>query len=150
MQKCFVSSFSPAFEPSLAPLPAPPVVGSHLDLSMEEAGTASVVHVRTSKLTYPVLTEFFEAVRKIVEGGARQLVLDLEAVSYIDSETIGCLVEIHRLVAGHGGAVKLVALQRRVQTMLSMTGVVRFLEVYEGQAEALASLGPMDAPTHQA
>ena len=77
---------------------------------------------------------------QLVEQGGRQLVLDLGAVSYIDSATIGCLVEIHRLVDGHGGAVKLVALQRRVHTMLSMTGVVRFLEVYDGEAEALASL----------
>ena len=150
MQKCFVSSFSRPFEPSLAPVPAPPVTRTGLDLSMEQAGSASIVRVQTSKLTYPVLSDFFEAVRTVVEGGARHLLLDLAAVSYIDSETIGCLVEIHRLVAGQGGSVKLVALQRRVHTMLSMTGVVRFLEVYDAQAEALASLRRMDGPAHQA
>ena len=67
--------------------------------------------------------------------------LDLSAVSYIDSATIGCLVEIHRLLADQGGAVKLAALQRRVHTMLSMTGVDKFLEVYAGEDEALASIG---------
>jgi anti-anti-sigma factor len=150
MQKCLASSFSRPFEPSLAPPPAPRLTRTGLELSMEQAGSASNVHVQTSKLTYPVLSDFFEAVRNIVEGGARQLLLDLAAVSYIDSETIGCLVEIHRLVTGQGGAVKLVGLQRRVHTMLSMTGVVRFLEVYDGPAEALASLDRMAAPTHKA
>jgi stage II sporulation protein AA (anti-sigma F factor antagonist) len=147
MQKCFVSSRSRPYDPSFAALPAE---GAGLDLSLESAGHAFIVRVRTSKLTYPVLTDFFEAVRELVEQGGRQLVLDLEAVSYIDSATIGCLVEIHRLVAGQGGTVKLVALQRRVHTMLSMTGVVRFLEVYEGEAEALASLGPVEERIHQA
>jgi hypothetical protein len=34
--------------------------------------------------------------------------------------------------------------------MLSMTGVVRFLEVYDGEAEALASLARMAERTHRA
>lgn len=145
MEKCFLSSRSRQFEPPFAALPAPLATRTALDLSVEPAGNASIVRVKTSKLTYPVLSAFFEAVREIVEDGARHLVLDLESVSYIDSATIGCLVEIHRLVADQGGAVKLVGLQRRVHTLLSMTGVVRFLEVHDGEAEALASLGWMDA-----
>ena len=150
MEKCLVSSRSSQFEPPFAALPAALATHTALDLSVEPAGKASIVRVKTSKLTYPVLSAFFEAVRELVEDGVRQLVLDLEAVSYIDSATIGCLVEIHRLVADQGGAVKLASLQRRVHTMLSMTGVDRFLEVYDGEAEALASLGWMGVRTHQA
>jgi anti-sigma B factor antagonist len=150
MEKCFVSSPSRPFEPAVAALPAPRATSTALDLSVEPAGNASIVRVKTSKLTYPVLSAFFEAVRDLVKDEARQLILDLEAVSYIDSATIGCLVEIHRLVADQGGAVKLVGLQRRVHRMLSMTGVDRFLEVYDGEAEALASLGWMGARTHHA
>ena len=150
MEKCFVSSRSRQFEPVFAASAYSRSTPTALDLSLEPAGDAFIVRVKTSKLTYPVLTEFFEAVRELVEQGGRRLVLDLAAVSYIDSETIGCLVEIHRLVDGQGGAVKLAALQRRVHTMLSMTGVVRFLEVYDGEAEALASLGRMGTSTHQA
>ena len=148
MEKCFVSSHSRQFEPLFAAASwrATPT----LDLTLEPAGDAFIVRVKTSKLTYPVLTEFFEAVRELVEQGGRRLVLDLGAVTYIDSETIGCLVEIHRLVSGYGGAVKLMALQRRVHTMLTMTGVVRFLEVYDGEAEALASLARVEASPHRA
>jgi anti-anti-sigma factor len=111
-----------------------------LDLAVEPAGDARIVRVKTAKLTYPVLSSFFEAVRGLVEDGASKVVLDLEAVSYIDSETIGCLVDIHRLVSDRGGAVRLCGLQRRVNNMLSMTGVDRFLAVCEAEAEALASL----------
>jgi anti-anti-sigma factor len=150
MEKCFESSPSRPFEPEFAALPAPRTTRTALDLSVEPAENATIVRVKTSKLTYPVLSAFFEAVRELVKDEARHLILDLEAVSYIDSATIGCLVEIHRLVADHGGAVKLVGLQRRVHTMLSMTGVDRFLEVYDGEAEALASLGWMGAHTHHA
>jgi anti-sigma B factor antagonist len=100
-----------------------------MQLAVEQSGEASVVSVKQAKLTYPVLAPFFAEVRAIVEDGARELVIDLEAVSYIDSATIGCLVEIHRLLEDLGGTVKLSGLQRRVETMLTMTGVHQFLNV---------------------
>jgi anti-sigma B factor antagonist len=149
MEKCFMSSRSRQYEPVFAALP-PGRSTPAVDLSVETTGSASIVRVKTSKLTYPVLASFSDAVREIVKEGARELILDLQAVTYIDSATIGCLVEIHRLVADLGGSVKLVRLQRRVHTMLSMTAVDRFLEIYAEEAEALASLGWQGARTHQA
>jgi anti-sigma B factor antagonist len=105
--------------------------------AVEHSGDASVVSVKQAKLTYPVLAPFFAEVRAIAEDGARTLVIDLEAVSYIDSAAIGCLVEIHRLLEDLGGTVRLSGLQRRVETMLSMTGVLQFLNV-EGRASSPA------------
>jgi len=98
-------------------------------LAVEQSGEARIVSVKQAKLTYPVLAPFFAEVRAIVEDGARELVIDLEAVTYIDSATIGCLVEIHRLLEDLGGTVTLSGLHRRVETMLSMTGVLQFLNV---------------------
>ncbi len=110
-----------------------------MQFSLEPRGDALIVRVHAAKLTYPVLSTFFAEVRALVADGARKLVLDLEAVTYIDSATIGCLVEIHRLLEDHGGAVKLSGLQRRVETMLSMTGVHKIVQVYRVEAEALAA-----------
>jgi len=108
------------------------------------------VHGKPPTLTYPVLSSFFEQVRAVLEDETRKVVLDLEAVNYIDSETIGCLVDIHRLVSDLGGALRLSGLQRRVHTMMSMTGVDRFLDVYDVEAEALASLGWPRESSHRA
>jgi anti-sigma B factor antagonist len=136
MEKCFVQSTRRDID---RPFPLPPSASkAGLDLSVEPSGDATIVRVKTAKLTYPVLSAFFEEVRAILENGTRRLVLDLEAVSYIDSATIGCLVEIHRLVADGGGVLRLSGLRPRVHGMLTMTGVDRFLEVYGGAAEALA------------
>src|SRR5258707_5054885 len=100
-----------------------------LEMAVEPTGDAVVVRVKTAKLTYPVLSSFFEQVRAVLEDGTRKLVLDLEAVNYIDSETIGCLVDIHRLVSDLGGALRPPRLPRRVHTMLSLTGVHPLLDV---------------------
>jgi anti-anti-sigma factor len=80
-------------------------------------------------------------VRQLVEDGARKLVIDLAAVSYIDSASIGCLMDIHRLLKDRDGAVKLSGLQPRVETMLSMTGVHKIVDVHRAEADALAAFG---------
>jgi len=149
METCFVSSTRR--NTTTRPLVSSPRPhGATLDLSLETTGEAVVVHIQTAKLTYPVLSAFFEEVRGILEEGSRHLVLDLSAVSYIDSATIGCLVEIHRLVADLGGALRLSALHRRAHGMLSMTAVDRFLEIFEDTAEALASFERSEDRAHQA
>ena len=60
---------------------------------------------------------------------------------YVDSATIGCLMDLYRQATAAGGAFKLAGVQKRVETMLTMTGAHNFLEVHADQASALASFG---------
>jgi anti-anti-sigma factor len=112
-----------------------------MQLALEQSGDVRIVRVQEAKLTYPVLSSFFAEVRQLVEDGARKLVIDLAAVSYIDSASIGCLMDIHRLLKDRDGAVKLSGLQPRVETMLSMTGVHKIVDVHRAEADALAAFG---------
>jgi anti-sigma B factor antagonist len=118
-----------------------------MQLSLEQKGDVRIVRVKEAKLTYPVLSSFFVKVRQIVEDGARQLVIDLGKVTYIDSASIGCLMDIHRLLRDRDGAVKLSGLQPRVETMLSMTGVHKIVDVHREEAEALAAFGQPPKPS---
>ena len=108
-------------------------------LTLARAGDVWILRVDDPKLTYPALSSFFAEVRRIVDGGARKLVIDLAAVAHIDSPCIGCLMDIHRLVEQHGGVLKLAGFQPRVETLLSMTGVHKILDVHREPAEALAA-----------
>jgi anti-anti-sigma factor len=112
-----------------------------MQLSLEKSGDVRIVRVKEPKLTYPVLSSFFVEVRQFVEDGARKLVIDLEAVTYIDSAAIGCLMDIHRLLEGRDGAVKLSGVQPRVETMLYMTGVHKIVDVHGKETEARAAFG---------
>ena len=110
-----------------------------MQLAFEEKGDVTVVRVQEAKLTYPVLSAFFSEVRQSVEGGARKLVIDLAAVSYLDSASIGCLMDIHRLLQEKGGALRLSGLQPRVETMISMTGVHKIVPLHREEEDALAA-----------
>ncbi len=112
-----------------------------MELKVEEKGDVSIVRVKEAKLTYPNLSSFLTEVRRLVEEGARKLLIDLQAVTYVDSASIGCLMDIRRLVEDKKGILKLSGLQPRVETMISMTGVNKIIEIHREEAAALSAFG---------
>ena len=113
-----------------------------MQISLEQDRQVTVVRVKEPKLTYPLLASFFGEIARIVDDGARNVVVDLEAVAYLDSAAIGCLVDVHRLLEGPGGGVKLSGLQRRIATMFSMTGVHKIVDIHPTAEEARAAFEP--------
>jgi stage II sporulation protein AA (anti-sigma F factor antagonist) len=108
-----------------------------MQLSVARSNDVTILRVQEAKLTYPTLSAFMGEVRRVVEEGTRALILDLGAVTYVDSASIGCLMDIRRLLQEKGGVMRLCALQPRVETMISMTGVNRIIEVHRDEAGAL-------------
>jgi anti-sigma B factor antagonist len=82
-------------------------------------------------------TSLRDLVRQVTAGGALKILLNLRDVSFIDSSGLGELASGHANVRHKGGAVKLAAPPKRVLELLQITGLVRVLEVYETEAEAL-------------
>ncbi len=113
-----------------------------MQLKIDESGDVRIVRVGESRLTYPALSSFFGEVRQLVEGGAKKVVIDLSPVTYIDSAAIGCLMDVYRLLNDRGGALRLAGLQPRVETMISMTGVHKIIELHRDEAAALAAFAP--------
>lgn len=113
-----------------------------MDLSIEKSGEATIIRVQTSRVIYPLLPTLVSKTKEAVEGGARSLILDLQAVAYIDSATIGCIMDIYRLAKDHGGGLHILAPQARVETMLSMAGVHKIVPIFREEEEALKAFGP--------
>ena len=100
-----------------------------------------VVRVNETRLMYPILGEFANTITSQIGSGERKLVLDLSNVTYVDSATIGCLMDLYRQAAAGGGSLKLAGVQKRVETMLTMTGAQNFLEIHADEASAVKSFG---------
>ena len=71
------------------------------------------------------------------EGG-RRVVVDLEAVDFIDSAGLGVLVAGLKRARTRGGALALVATGLSVTKVLEITGLHRIIDVHETREEALA------------
>jgi len=112
-----------------------------MNVTTSHIGTVVVLRVQEARLTYPILADFATAAADLIAAGEKQILVDLGPVGYVDSATIGCLMDLYRQAVAAGGAFKLAGVQKRVETMLTMTGAHNFLEVHPDQASALASFG---------
>lgn len=112
-----------------------------MNLSTEIANGVAIVRVGESRLMYPLLSEFASAVTQLLAAGERRVIVDMSTVGYVDSATIGCLMDLYRQASSAGGVLKLAGVQKRVETMLTMTGAQNFIEVHPDQASAVKSFG---------
>ena len=112
-----------------------------MNLTTDRNHDISIVRVNEARLMYPLLSEFSAAVQKLIASGERRVVVDLSSVGYVDSATIGCLMDLYRQITAAGGSLKLSGVQKRVETMLTMTGAQNFLEIHSDEAAAIRSFG---------
>lgn len=110
-----------------------------MKLSIDHVRDIAVVRVAESRLMYPLLSDFSTAVVTLIGAGARKIVVDMSPVVYVDSATIGCLMDLYRQAAAAGGSLKMAGVQKRVETMLTMTGAHNFIQLFADEAGALRS-----------
>ena len=112
-----------------------------MNVRTEQAGAVSIVRVGETRLMYPLLSDFSSAVSGLVAVGQREILIDLTPVTYVDSATIGCLMDLYRQVHSAGGHLKLSGVQKRVETMLTLTGAQNFIEIHADEPTAVKSFG---------
>jgi len=112
-----------------------------MNVQTEQSGGVAIVRVGDARLMYPMLGDFSAAVNALVASGKRDILIDLTPVTYVDSATIGCLMDLLRQVRAAGGQLKLSGVQKRVETMLTLTGAQNFIEIHADEPSAVKSFG---------
>lgn len=92
------------------------------DVETYDHGTWSVVAVR-GEVDVASAPGLREAVIRLVSEGHSHLVIDLEAVDFIDSTGLGVLVGALKRVRVKGGELRLVCTNSRVLKVFDITGL---------------------------
>ena len=112
-----------------------------MNMTTEQQGAISIVRVADSRVMYPMLGDFSTTISSLVGEGRPNIVIDMSKVTYVDSATIGCLMDLYRQINAAGGQLKLAGVQKRVETMLTLTGAQNFIQLHADEAAALQSFG---------
>jgi anti-sigma B factor antagonist len=112
-----------------------------MNVQTEQSGPVSIVRVGETRLMYPILSDFSAVVSDLVAGGHTKILIDLTPVTYVDSATVGCLMDLYRQVQVAGGHLKLSGVQKRVETMLTLTGAQNFVEIHPDEPSGVQSFG---------
>lgn len=73
----------------------------------------------------------------IIEAGANKVILDFEAMTYINSLGLGILTEILKKSKKEGGALALINLSDEVRKIFEITKLVKFFKIFETEKEAV-------------
>jgi anti-sigma B factor antagonist len=84
-------------------------------------------------------TQLREVITNAVNAGRNKILLDLSGVTTIDSSGIGELVGSYTTATNRGGKLKLLHLPAKLNELLHVTQLITVFEVYENEAEAIAS-----------
>ena len=79
------------------------------------------------------------SIRCLVDEGKTKILLNLAGVTHIDSTGLGELISSHVTLTNKGGQFKLVHLTERLQDLMTITKLLTVLDVYDNEADALAS-----------
>ena len=108
-------------------------------LTTHENGKVTIVDI-SGKLTLGEGTGAFRSkIRELVQGGSKQIVLNLADVTYMDSSGMGELIAAHTTITTAGGEMKLLNLAKRVHDLLKITKLYTVFETFEDEASAVAS-----------
>lgn len=80
-----------------------------------------------------------EKLINLVESGDYHLIVDMEAVEFLDSTGLGVLVGGLKRVRAHDGWIDLVCTQGRILRIFRITGLSKVFNIYDTVAEAEAS-----------
>jgi len=79
------------------------------------------------------------AIRRLLEEGKKNILLNLAGVGYIDSSGIGELVSSYTAINKEGGQLKLLSLTAKLRELLTITKLLTVFDNYETEADALSN-----------
>lgn len=93
---------------------------AHLSIDERTAGSVTILELDGKITIGDGSVQLREAVRKLLEQGHKNLLIDLGKVDYVDSSGIGELVSCYTTTKNQGGQLKLLNLTKKIQDLLSI------------------------------
>ena len=113
-----------------------------MDLDITQEGKICTLKVKGHLKSGDPVIQFDTAVQSALSSGHIFLILDLEAMPYLDSSGIGAIVDALRNAKKVGGDVKLVNPSTFASKTFKMVRILNLFSVHTSQADAaLACVG---------
>jgi len=109
-----------------------------LTLATREVDGTTIVSVggEIDVYTAPKLRD---KITELVAAGSYDLVVDLEAVEFLDSTGLGVLVGGLKKVRAHDGSLQLVCTQDRLLKIFRITGLSKVFSIHDSAESAIAA-----------
>jgi anti-sigma B factor antagonist len=80
-----------------------------------------------------------DKVKNLIDVGRKNLILNVDHVTFVDSAGLGALVSAHHAASAQGGTLRLCHVGPKVKQMFRMTKLDNIFKVSETEADAIQS-----------
>ena len=108
-----------------------------MNLKSERKNGIITIYVKEERLDAHNSVELKGEMQNLFETGAKNILVDLKDVRFIDSSGLGALVSGFKNAISHQGNLKLSSLQPQVKSMFELTRLHRVFEIFPSSSEAL-------------
>lgn len=110
-----------------------------LKITQRTSGNVSILDLSGKITIGEGSVQLREAIRTLLDGNSKYILLNLGDVSYVDSSGIGELVSSYTTVNKQQGNLKLLKLTKKIQDLLAITKLLTVFETFDDEEKALAS-----------
>jgi anti-anti-sigma factor len=111
-----------------------------MQINAESYGHAVILNLK-GELTEDSLVAFRQAVEHHLAGNQIvDLILNMEQVTFVDSEGLECLMDLQDQLAQKMGQVKLTNCDENIKKILEITHLQTYFEILETAAEAVRAV----------
>lgn len=100
-----------------------------------------VIQIPHQRMVYELLEDTTREWTGYLEAGYRRFVIDMSKVTFMDSASIGCLMDFYRKTKTVGGRIHLAAVQPRIDTLLAIAKAKTLFGIYAGVDDAKTGFG---------
>jgi len=111
----------------------------NLEASMRRSGEITIIDLSGRIVLGESASRIHDLIKQALESGDRKFLLNMAAVSYMDSSGTGELVRSYVRVSSAGGEMKLLHVNGRIANLLQITKLRNIFEVFADEAIALSS-----------
>ena len=97
-----------------------------------------VIRIPHQRMVYDLLEDITKEWAGYIEEGRRNFVIDMSQVTFMDSASIGCLMDFYKKTKNAGGRIHLAAVQPRIETLLAIAKAKTLFGIYANVDDAIA------------
>lgn len=108
-----------------------------LNITERQTGNASVLDLKGNIILGGGSKKLGQEIRRLMEEGKTNILLNFGGVKYIDSSGVGELLALAETFSKTEGNLKLCNLPQKVEEVLTLSSILPLFEVYDNETEAL-------------
>jgi anti-sigma B factor antagonist len=110
-----------------------------MEITLRNVGDVTVADLKGNVTLGAGEQKMREAIDGLLAGGHKKILLNFANVAVLDSSGIGAIIKSFTTAKREGGSLKLANLSKLARQMLTVTGLLSVLEVFDDESSALAS-----------